>query len=237
MGKDKDARPQIAVPAMSSNKIQGLRFSGSVVPNAVLEAITQAGGVPLVIYPGARAPDWGKIDGVVVPGGWDVNPGLYDQSPHESVRVSDYGGQDESDCRVIQAVEEAELPALLICRGMQLWNVIRGGTLVQHWPTSPQDHSGAVHEVEVRNESIVSHALMGETPISVSSVHHQAIGDVGKGLQVVSRAPDGCIEALEHPNFNIIAVQWHPEDRASTCVTDQALFDWLVGAAQNHREQ
>lgn len=233
MAKQRGARPRIAVPAMSSNKIQGLRFSGSVAPNALLEAITQAGGIPLVIYPGAALPDWEQIDGVVVPGGWDVNPESYGQSPHELVRVSDYDDQDEADCSVIQAVEEARLPALLICRGLQLWNVIRGGTLVQHWPTSPQDHSEGVHEVDVRSDSRLAQALGCDGPIHVSSVHHQAVGDVGKGLQVISRASDGCVEAVEDPNFSIIAVQWHPEDRASTCATDQALFDWLIGAAQN----
>ncbi|WP_343956067.1 gamma-glutamyl-gamma-aminobutyrate hydrolase family protein [Yaniella flava] len=235
MTKLVESLPRIAVPAMSANRIQGLRFSGSVVANAVLEAISRAGGLPFIIHPSGDFDSWDQVDAVVVPGGWDIAPELYNQGRHEQLRVSDYEGQDCADIRAINAVEHYDLPALLICRGMQLWNVVRGGTLVQHWPTEPQNHSGTIHDVNVDDSSMLSRVLGRVEHLSVSSVHHQAVDRVGAGLHVVSRAADGCIEALEDSDRNIVAVQWHPEDRASSCDTDQALFDWVVRAAHSHR--
>lgn len=228
-------RPRIGVPAMSSRSIHGLRYSGSVVANAVLEAIVRAGGQPLMIFPGAEFTDWDLLDGVVLPGGSDIDPARYGQHPEEQLTLTDFSGQDDADARAIHAAESLGLPALLICRGMQLWNVERGGTLIQHWPTDPQEHIDTVHEVRISSESRLARALSGTTTIDVSSYHHQAVGEIGRGLQVVSRAEDGCVEAIEDPEHNIVAVQWHPEDRAQHHPGDKALFDWIVAAADHHR--
>lgn len=226
--------PRIGVPAMWSDEIRGLRYSGSVVANAVLEAIVRAGGHPLIIFPGSEFTDWDVIDGIVLPGGSDINPKRYGHQPEEELALTDFDGQDEADAQAISAAESHGIPTLLICRGMQLWNVERGGTMVQHWPREPQEHTGTIHDVSITPESRLAHALQSVDKIDVSSYHHQAVGEVGRGLQVVSRADDGCIEALEDPEYNIVAVQWHPEDRALSNPADQALFDWVVAAAQEH---
>lgn len=236
MRPDGDRRPLIAVPAMWSQQIQGLRFSGSVVANAVLEAIVRAGGEPVLVFPGAAFSRWDLIDGMVVPGGSDIQPERYGQPAAEGLTLTDFRGQDDADARAITWAEESGLPSLLICRGMQLWNVERGGTMVQHWPVEPMQHTGTVHEVTFDPASRLGTALGGCASVDVSSYHHQAVDLLGHGLSVVARAADGCVEALEDSRLDIVAVQWHPEDRAQTVSTDQALFDWVVDAARRHRE-
>lgn len=229
-------RPVIAVPAMWSAQIRGLRFSGSVVANAVLEAIVRAGGEPLPVFPGTAFTRWDLVDGMVMPGGSDIRPERYGQPAVEGVTLTDFDGQDDADARAISWAERSGVPTLLICRGMQLWNVERGGTMVQHWPTDPMQHTGTVHEVSVDPGSRLGQAVGGLQTVEVSSYHHQAVGRLGDGLAVVARAPDGCVEALEDSTLEILAVQWHPEDRADTVATDQALFAWVVEAARRHRE-
>ncbi|TLP78838.1 gamma-glutamyl-gamma-aminobutyrate hydrolase family protein [Nesterenkonia sphaerica] len=228
-------RPRIGVPAMWSESVNGLRYSGSVVANAVLESIVRAGGQPVMIFPGADFHDWDLLDGLVLPGGSDIAPGRYGQEPGPHLSVSDYSGQDDADARAIRAAEALGIPALLICRGMQLWNVERGGSLIQHWPREPQQHVSTVHDVAITPGTLLSHALQGSTSTDVSSYHHQAVGALGEGLRVVSRAGDGCVEALEDPEHQIIAVQWHPEDRAHHHPGDHALFAWIVSAAEDQR--
>lgn len=116
---------------------------------------------------------------------------------------------------------------------MQLWNVERGGDMIQHWPQDPQEHVNTVHTVSVEPGSLLETALGSQdAPVTVSSYHHQAVGRVGDGLRVTSRAEDGAIEALEDASLKIVAVQWHPEDRAASVPSDQALFDWVVKEAQ-----
>ncbi|MGO1545026.1 MAG: gamma-glutamyl-gamma-aminobutyrate hydrolase family protein [Gulosibacter sp.] len=236
-------KPLIGVPAMSSAKITGLRYSGSVVANAVLEAIARAGGEPVIISPVVGSDIWGQLDGIVLPGGSDINPARYGEEADESYAGTDFAGQDDADSRAIAAAEELGLPTLLICRGMQLWNVERGGTMIQHWPSEPQQHVDTIHEVDVEADSRLAQALApvqdgaGGGAVSVSSYHHQAVGRLGRGLRVVARGPDDCVEALEDPEHNIVAVQWHPEDRAATLPVDQALFDWVVREASQFKTQ
>jgi putative glutamine amidotransferase len=230
-----NSRPRIGVPAMWSKSVNGLRYSGSVVANAVLEAIVRAGGQPLMIFPGAEFCEWDLLDGLVLPGGSDINPARYRQEPDEQLSPTDFTGQDDADARAILAAETLGIPALLICRGMQLWNVERGGSMIQHWPTEPQEHIDTVHDVDITPGTQLAQALGGATTVDVSSYHHQAVGELGQDLQVVSRAEDGCIEALEDPQHRIVAVQWHPEDRAHHHPADHALFTWIVSAAEKHR--
>lgn len=225
-------RPLIAVPAMWSSKASGLRFSASVVAAAVLEAIDRAGGEAACCFPGATAIDLTRYDGVVLPGGSDIDPARYGQTPHPAYAGTDFPQQDDADARAIAAVEAAGLPALFICRGMQLWNVERGGTMHQDWPAvGGAEHVGTVHDVDVEPDSRLA-AAVGGTRIDVSSYHHQAVDEVGRGLRVVARSEDGCVEALEDPALDIVAVQWHPEDRAADVTVDQRLFDWVVERAR-----
>ncbi|WP_311478557.1 gamma-glutamyl-gamma-aminobutyrate hydrolase family protein [uncultured Gulosibacter sp.] len=231
-----EQKPLIAVPAMSSSKIQGLRYSGTVVANAVLDAIARAGGQPIVFSPHHPFSAWDEIDGLVVPGGADVNPARYGAIADEHDWATDFDQQDDADAAAISAAETRGIPALLICRGLQLWNVERGGTLIQHLPEEPINHVGSEHGVAIKPTSRLAAALEGLTEVEVSSYHHQAIGELGKGLRVVGRSTDGTVEAVEDLDLDIVAVQWHPEDRANRLAVDQQLFDWVVARARARRE-
>lgn len=228
-------KPLIAVPAMSSGQVKGLRFSGSVVADAVLRGIAAAGGEPVIVSPIVDSGLYGQVDGIVLPGGSDIDPRRYGQEPDDTYAGTDHPGQDDADARAISAAEELGVPALLICRGLQLWNVERGGTLFQHWPRADIKHVGGVHPVRIEADSRLFTALGAGDVADVSSYHHQAIDRLGEGLQVTARSTDGCIEAVEDPEHTIIAVQWHPEDRAETEPVDRAVFDWIVAAAADHR--
>lgn len=230
-------RPLIAVPAMWSGQVRGLRFSGSTVATAVLEAIALAGGDPVAVHPGHVSklgpgdPFWSRFDGLVLPGGSDIDPRRYGQEPDARFAGCDWEGQDEADARAIAAALDAGLPALLICRGMQMLNVVRGGTLSQHWQGDGPEHVGEVHEVAVAPGSLLAEALGGAARVDVSSYHHQAADAIGAGLVVSATADDGCVEALELDEAPLLAVQWHPEDRAAHVDSDLALFRWVVERA------
>jgi putative glutamine amidotransferase len=154
-------------------------------------------------------------DAVLVMGGEDVSPDLYGAA-------SDYPGAGDwfrgADLAQIAAVREAvsrRVPVLGICRGMQLANVALGGTLVPHIDghvrPGPADASMVDHEVALAAESALARALGAQT-LSVRSSHHQAVDRLGDGLRPVAAAPDGVVEALEHTDAPLWAVQWHPED-------------------------
>lgn len=230
--------PLIGVTGMWSNSVHGLRFDGLAAAVEVLHSIVRAGGEPVILFPGSETDPherYEMLDGVVVPGGADVDPARYGATPDETTKVTDHPGQDEADLTVIRGCIERKIPLLLICRGMQLLNVDRGGTMIQHVPTEPINHLDSIHTVDVAQGSHLAEALHGENPM-VSSYHHQGVGTVGEDLVVVGQAEDQVIEALELPGVPMVAVQWHPEDRARTCASDHALFQWVVDAARAYHE-
>ncbi|NKX55187.1 gamma-glutamyl-gamma-aminobutyrate hydrolase family protein [Arthrobacter mobilis] len=235
------SRPLIGVPGMWSSSVHGLRFDGVAVAVQVLRSIAAAGGEPVVMFPGSTdgSPDsitaqLARFDAVVLPGGADVSPALYGAEPDEHYWPADYEGQDGFEAGIITGCIEAGVPLLAICRGLQLLNVGRGGTLVQHLAPGPVQHKDALHAVEVAPGSLLA-SVIGAQPAEVSSYHHQAVGALGEGLRVTATAPDGVVEALEVPGVPLLAVQWHPEDTAATNPADHALFEWVVGAARQRR--
>lgn len=228
-------RPLVAVPAMRSPKVQGLRRSGVVMAERIAECIYRAGGEPLVLY-GGDVDDLvdrlSVFDGVVMPGGRDVDPALYTDEPrHERTEEPDEL-QDAADLAVARAVVTTGTPTLAICRGFQIFNVAFGGTLTQHLEPGEIDHANNdLHEVQLAPGSRIAQ-VMGSTTIQVSSYHHQAVDQVAETVEVVGRAGDGCVEAFELPAALVMAVQWHPEDNAHEAPEQQALFDALVDAAR-----
>jgi putative glutamine amidotransferase len=159
-----------------------------------------------------------SVDGVLFPGGGDIDPQLYNEPKNEKLRKVDR----ELDCfQIIMArlAIEREMPVLGICRGIQLINVVLGGTLVQDIQTqkakSPVSHEEQGTSRETEHEIAIMagtrlHSLFG-TRIMVNSWHHQSIDTPGKGLVISAVAPDGVIEAVEHTSLPIDLVQWHPE--------------------------
>ncbi|MBV9925035.1 MAG: gamma-glutamyl-gamma-aminobutyrate hydrolase family protein [Acidobacteria bacterium] len=189
------------------------------------EAVAGAGGVPLHI---PLIPDQGliralveRLDGVLLPGSAsDVDPLRYGREPHTNLGQV-HPLKDETDLLVLKEVEERRLPLLAICFGMQVWNVHRGGSLIQdinsQVPKALKHEQGAPrerhsHHINIRPESLLE-GLSGEASALVNSHHHQALEQIGEGLQASAWSPDGLVEAVEDMRDGrwALGVQWHPE--------------------------
>lgn len=234
-GRRVRGRPLIAVPALRSSRVDGLRRAGLVMAERIAECVLHAGGEPLVLAPADPrevASRLGAFDGLLVPGGRDLDPSAYgDDARHESTDEPD-AVQDEADLAVLRVAVDLGLPTLAICRGMQALNVALGGTLVQHLDDPDGLHRNAFHDVALDPGARIAE-VMGADRVPVSSYHHQAVDRIGLGLVVVGRADDGCVEALAHAQAPVLAVQWHPEDDAHVAPHQQALFDALVDDARS----
>ncbi|MGA2881261.1 MAG: gamma-glutamyl-gamma-aminobutyrate hydrolase family protein [Bryobacteraceae bacterium] len=179
-----------------------------------------------------------SLDGLLLSGGADINPKQYGQQNAGSDEVDDL--RDELEIRLLQEALAADIPVLAICRGLQLFNVVSGGTLVQHLPSSdvhrqrpknaePGKHPAA-HRVRVAANTRLAQ-IVGAGELEVNSRHHQAIDRLGEGLVVSATATDGVIEAIEKPEAAFaVAVQWHPEDRIFTSAADRKLFEAFAAA-------
>jgi len=214
------------------------------LPKAYLDAVTDAGGIAVLLPPQPGSPEiarrvLGALDGLVVSGGADVDPARYGQEPHERTGAP-RTDRDEWEDELFAAAIELEVPFLGICRGAQMLNVALGGTLVQHLPdlvgTEAYQPAPAVFgetQVAVERASRLARVLGPDaTPHAVHVYHHQAIDLVAPGLTVSARSDDGVIEAVELDSVPFgIGVQWHPEQNAA----DRRLFAGLVEAARSHR--
>jgi putative glutamine amidotransferase len=237
------SRPVIAVVGerVHAGGVTGWRHGGVAVPEAYVDALHRAGGIEAVLMPERVEPEEAErrlrpFDGVMLIGGGDLHPGAYGQQPHPH----SYGMDEEADAFDLEAAGAAirlGMPLLAICRGMQVLNVALGGTLDQHITDRDgyRDHGargkGAVmHPVELEPGSLVAKAMDQERPECRSS-HHQVVESLGQGLVVTGRTDDGVIEAVEHRQGWVLAVQWHPERSAATDAAQQGLFDALVERA------
>ena len=194
-----------------------------------IESIRLAGGEPLVVDRAADDPDTvvRTAAGILLTGGDDVRPALYGATAHPAYEGAE-AGRDEYEIELVSRALEADLPVLAICRGIQVLNVARGGTLVQDLPTErpsrtrhqyptveyPADK--VAHTIQVAPDSLLSAILENRLTdamiTDVNSRHHQAVDVLGAGLHVSAIAPDGVIEAVEDPVRRFcVGVQWHPE--------------------------
>jgi putative glutamine amidotransferase len=191
--------------------------------------ITAAGGLPvhlpLAADPAALAE---RLDGLVLSGGSDVDPGLYGQGRDRHTVVDER--RDAFELRLLAAAEKRRIPVLAICRGLHLVNVVRGGSLHQHLPEHARYDAPAevVHRVELAGGARL-HELLGAS-VGVNSMHHQTIDRLGEGIVPVGWAEDGQIEAVEVPGTPTLGVQWHPEKIPSAAT--RALFTWVVAEAR-----
>jgi putative glutamine amidotransferase len=218
-----------------------------------LEAVRGAGADPELAWPGAgiRGEEkalrafLGKYGGVLFPGGADVQPRRYGEAAHKKLGETD-AELDEGQFAVMRFVLDGALPALAICRGLQVLGVAAGGSLFQDIPSqqpSEVRHSVSLpkdflaHAVRLREGSGLAR-LVGALEFEVNSRHHQAVREGGAAdrigpLEIVARAADGLIEGLEHPAHPfLVAVQWHPEDLAAGHVPSKGLFEGFVAACR-----
>jgi putative glutamine amidotransferase len=214
------------------------------VMQAYLDALVQAGGTPVLIP--LDLPEeaclklFDRLDGILFTGGGDIATERFHGEPHPLVGGVD-PRRDAIELALVEAAAGQKKPFMGICRGCQVVNVGLGGTLYTHIPdqiagAQKHDYEGdyphdyLAHTVRIAEGSHLA-GILGETEITVTSLHHQSVKDIPAVLQPVAYAPDGVIEALELPGHPFgFAIQWHPEwmtDQVST----RHLFAAFVEAA------
>jgi putative glutamine amidotransferase len=209
-----------------------------LLPREYADAVQRAGGIAVILPPDPSAVDdpdevLDLLDALVLAGGSDVDPRSYGEAAHPET-IGTNPGRDAFEIALAQRAIARDMPFLGICRGMQVLNVARGGTLLQHLPEShgheehrrvPGSFDGADHPVALTDGSLAARAA-GELDHRTLSHHHQAVDRVGEGLVVSGRATmDDLVEAVELPESRfVLGVQWHPEaDETSRLVA--ALVD------------
>ena len=201
-------------------------------------AVAEAGGLPVLVScrPREEADTLlSTLDGLLVSGGGDVDPRFYREDPTSDIDGVDRD-RDEWELELVSRALDAGIPLLGICRGCQVLNVARGGTLVQHLPdvtpvqhlvVAPRDRIS--HYLSIRTGTQLAE-IVGTDDLAANTIHHQAVKALGIGLRIGSRADDGVIESIELDGGLALGVQWHPENLLR-CPRQRSLFDWLVRAA------
>ena len=193
-------------------------------------SVARAGGLPVHVPQGADTNGLADVlDGLLLSGGDDVDPGTYGGAVMAGVGRLD-PERDAFESALLVAMLERDKPVLGICRGAQLLNVVLGGDLVDDLPIGEGvSHASYAyprawrrHRVTFEPGSLAQEIYGNEA--SVNSFHHQAVRRPGVGVQVSGRADDGVVEAIEVDGGLALGVQWHPE-----CLDDDPAFDWLVG--------
>ncbi len=191
------------------------------------DAIRRAGAVPVVIPPMDAAGIEPLLDGLwglCLSGGPDLHPATYGADPHPALGPTE-PDLDRFEIALLRAAEARDMPVLAICRGLQVLNVSRGGTLTQDLPSEhpsdvehrqPQPGSTPTHGVTLQPGCLAA-ACLGVHEARVNSFHHQAVDRLGSGLRAVGWAPDGVIEAIEATDRSFtVAVQWHAESMVNS---------------------
>jgi putative glutamine amidotransferase len=185
-------------------------------------ALESVGIEPVLIRPGDSQPLDG-LDGLLLTGGTDVNPKLYHQEPHAASDQPD-DERDALEQKMLESALDHNLPVLAICRGMQLFNVVHGGTIEQHVEGHRQPGMAEAHPIGVDAGTRLAQAIGPGTHV-VNSRHHQVVDQTGDGLVVSARSEDGYPEALEREDKKFaVAVQWHPEDLVESREDAKRLF-------------
>ena len=211
-----------------------------------VNALLKAGAAPLLIPHIAdkavlRAV-FERLDGLMLPGGGDIDPMRYGEARHEKCNEPS-AERDDTELALARWAMDGGMPLLAICRGIQVLNVAQGGSLYQDiqaqipgaerhdwYPNHPRDRLS--HTVAISPDTRLGQ-LVGTVSLPVNSLHHQSVKDVAPGLVETGWSPDGIIEAVEaedHPFA--IGVQWHPEELVGADVRAQRLFDALVEASR-----
>jgi putative glutamine amidotransferase len=209
------------------------------LPCGYVDGVRGAGATPLILPPGEAEPAalLARVDGLILAGGGDVSPTAYGAEPHETI-YQVCAERDAFEFALARAaLARPDLPVLCICRGMQVLNIVCGGTLHRHIPEQFGDavnhrlpqRVATRHAVRVQPGSRLG-TILGTTRFEACSWHHQALDRLGAGLRPVAWADDGVIEAVERDTPWCVGVQWHPEmqleDRAQ-----QRLFAAFVESA------
>jgi putative glutamine amidotransferase len=239
--------PRIAIPVPHSGDREYAERSLPQYERAVEMAGGEPVRIPLDQPPAEVMKLIERCDAVLLPGSKaDVDPAKYD-APRDPQTAAADAGRDTVDELLLQDAYNMRKPILGICYGLQILNVYRSGTLIQHIQSPVKHEAGrkvaVAHSIVVEPGSkLATIVSTGAKPVvvPVNSSHHQAADIVGDGLQVVARSPqDGVIEALEgtSPDHFVLAVQWHPERSVEEDEPSRAIFRALVEAARVRHEK
>ncbi len=223
-------RVVIAMPRMSTDP------EPTVAQSKYIESLARAGaGMRWVELsdPEQAVQDALTCDGLLLPGGGDMDPKFYGQA-----RIPACGEpnllRDAAEPLLLRAFLAADKPVLGICRGIQVMNAVLGGDLYQdikpfeHLPHN--DHWAKVHTVTVRRGTLLSR-ILGQDTVLVNSQHHQAVDRVAPGFTLAALSEDGIVEAIEKPDARFcLGVQWHPEWLSDADPAMQGLFDAFVNS-------
>jgi putative glutamine amidotransferase len=239
-------RPAVGITStpLTADPPRGGPTRNVVLNEAYAQAVIEAGGLPLVLPIAARqlVPALlGRIDALILSGGGDVDPARYGERAVEQVGGVD-SARDEWELALVSGALDERVPVLAICRGMQVLNVARGGTLIQDLPSMARrahrddelrDTPAHPLRLDTTSElaSVLGLAALHHPDLATNSLHHQAVDRVGSGLRATAWADDDTIEAIETVDGQpVLGVQWHPELLGSH-PPHARLFEWLVRCA------
>ncbi len=215
---------------------EGWHCRAAVLSDRYVKSVAAVGALPVLLPPVdiAASVAVAGIDALVVSGGSDVDPGRYGAVPSPDAEPPN-AARDEWELALLRAALAVDLPVLGICRGMQLLNVVRGGTLRQHLDEKVDAHRVhrsrrfLPHRIAIAADSALATVLGPDTVIS--SQHHQAVDTLGRAVKATAWADDGTVEAVELVGHRcVIGIQGHPEEDP-----DPRLFAHLAAAARAHR--
>ena len=224
-------RPRIALLGRFAEHTSATRSGAIVTARKLAESVWAAGGEPVTLLP-TEDFDWDArlsgFQGVLLPGGGDIDPARYGQSPETDELYGIDQLQDAADLSLAKWAIDRGVPLLAICRGFQIVNVALGGSLVQHMA---QDHRHVVHSVTL--DADVDRLGLSSNRIESSCYHHQALDRLGAGLRVIATAAEGHAEAFAIENGGwAYGLQWHPEDNAADDRHQAEIFSRFVSESK-----
>jgi putative glutamine amidotransferase len=239
------SRPLIGITAYT-RKLQNSPwdYDASYASNAT--AIEKAGGLPVLIPAKVNEETlraiYERLDGVLLPGGGDVDPSKYGAEKHPTTDNIDHD-RDRTEMTLARWALQDGKPTFGICRGIQVMNVALGGTLLQDIPSevqtelthdlpSGEPRATVLHEVTLELDSRLGQ-ILGAQRVPVNSLHHQAVSQPAPNVRLTAFSPDGIVEALEVPSHPfMLAVQWHPEDMVDDDERMLELFKAFIAQAR-----
>lgn len=242
-------KPLIGVLGTKVEKpLVGQKVTMDYVNENYNKGIIAAGGIPFLIPVVSHPEDIEDLlamcDGILFPGGADVDPKFYGEDPHATLGPV-FEEWDKCWFYALDYAEKHGVPVFGICRGFQLVNIGLGGSLYQdvsEYPNTVLKHSQKqnrdypLHELHIVRDSLF-HTLMGKEKIYTNTFHHQVVKAVGKGLKVSATTGDGVIEALENEDGSILLVQFHPEELQDSVPETRNLFKHLVKKAAEFKKK
>jgi putative glutamine amidotransferase len=251
--RDRDgARPLIGVPTQTLQAIDGIPEGlphSWVMNDRYLVVLASVGAAPILLplldaEPDALRSIYERLDGLFLAGGVDVDPASYGAPQHETTGRTD-AARDAVELALTRWALQDGRPILGVCRGLQILNVARGGTLVQdttllhpdaikhdYFPTQGFARDHLAHDIVPERGTRLAE-IFGAAPFAVNSMHHQGIEVLANGFVATGHAPDGLIEALETEGEEwVVGVQWHPESLIDRDEATRRLFEEFVEAAR-----